>query len=77
MSPPTKHGRAPPGERDDPLPPELLEYMRQQHEDAKFRARLMAMCKRWTLAAVAAMLTATSGWEAVQKVLGWIRGPSP
>ena len=57
----------------DQLPPELVAYMRRQHEDAQFYARLRATAKRWALAFVALLLTVTSGWDAVQKIISTIK----
>lgn len=68
----------PPRKDPEQLPPDLAEFVRQQHEDAKFKARLWASLKRWLTAAFAMFLAGTSGWEAVTKVAAWIKGgPNP
>jgi hypothetical protein len=76
-------GRAPrcdvPPKKDSDLPPELAEFVRQQHEDAKFKARLWLILKRWVTVGFAILLGATSGLDAVTKLIAWIKqgGPNP
>jgi hypothetical protein len=68
----------PPRKDTDQLPPDLAEFVRQQHEDAKFKARLWSILKRWVTVGFAIFLGGTSGWEAVTKVAAWIKGgPNP
>ena len=67
----------PPRKDPDNLTPDLAEFVRQQHEDAKFKARLWSILKRWITAGFAVLLAGTSGWEAITKLIAWIKGPSP
>ena len=60
---------SPPADAPHHMPPELLEYLRQQQNDALFRQRLWTTVKRWAMAALAVLLAATSGVDAVQKLI--------
>jgi hypothetical protein len=53
----------------------LMEFMRQQREDAKFRARVWATAKRWAAAAVAVGLGVTTGWNLIERIAALLRGP--
>ena len=67
--------KTPPPKPDDEISPELLAYMRQQQDDAKFRARLAGIAKRWATAALAVLLAVTSGWDALTKLIAHFKGP--
>lgn len=67
----------PPKKEPEHLPPEMVEFVRQQHEDAKFRAKLWATLRRWAIAVFTVFLGATSGLEAVTKLIERFKGPSP
>ena len=58
------------------LPPEVVDHVKQAYEDAKFRARLWGIIRRWANALVAFLLTThativvlDNGWEGFKKWL--------
>jgi hypothetical protein len=63
-------------DKEKNLPPEVVEHVRQSYEDAKFRARLWDIIKRWAKAAAAFVVTThatiivlDNGWEGFKKWL--------